>query len=136
MKIKSILANLLILAGLNSCGMTTFSKNDSRFDSIFGKELHTKRLLSLYEISSDLTGDSSRFLISGAKHGPEEVVAVLGVGHPVVFEAVKTSRNLGSYNQYLVGYTNVNSKRYPIIYYVGMGGDSWKVGFKNYFNSP
>lgn len=136
MKAKNILINFLILFGLSSCGMTTLSKNDSRFNPILGKEIYTKRSLFLYDISPDLNGDSSRFTISGAKRGPEKVVAVLGVGHPVVFDAVKSSRELGSYYQHLVGYTNVNSKRYPIIYYIGMGGDGWKVGFNNYFSSP
>ena len=133
MKIKSVLINLLIVVGLSSCGMTTLSKKDSRFTSIFGKELHVKRPIFLYEISQDLTGDSSRYAISSAEYGPEKVVGVLDVGHPVVFEAVRTSRNLDTHSQALVGYTEFKSKRYPITYYIGMGGDDWKIGFANFF---
>jgi hypothetical protein len=136
MKFKYIIANLLFLVGLSSCGMTTLSKADSRFSSVLGKKLYVKEPIYLYEISPSLTGDSNRYPLSSATYTPEKVVAVLGVGHPVVFEAVETSRDLGAYTQRLVGYTEVKSKRYPITYYVGMGGDGWKVGIQNYFISP
>ena len=134
--IRNTIASLLILIGSISCGITSTSKNDSRFAPILGKTVYVKEPIFLYEVSRDLTGDASRHPLSSAKYEPEKVVAVLGVGHPVVFEAVETSRDLGAYTQRLVGYTEVKSTRYPITYFVGMGGDEWKIGFSNYFVSP
>ena len=136
MKIKSLVGVSLVLFGLVSCDVTTVSKFDLRFNPILGKEIHVKRPLYLYEISRDLTGDSSRFTISSAEYGPEKVVAVLRPGHPVLFEGVRTSRGLGKYSQALVGFTEFESKCYPISYYIGMGGDDWKTGFDNNFISP
>lgn len=136
MKIISIFANLLILVGLSSCGITTLSKSDSRFALILGKTIQIKNPIFLYEIDSGLTGDSSRFPVSGAKYDPADVVGVLGVGHPVVFEAVETSRDLGAYSQHLVGYTDFESKRFPITYFIGIGGDDWKKEFAYDFTSP
>ena len=135
--IRNTIASLLILIGSTSCeNMVTLSKSDSRFAPILGKEVYVKKPIYLYEIDPGLNSDSSRFPVSSAKYDPRDVVGILGIGHPVVFEAVKTTRGFNAYSQALVGYTDFKSKRFPITWGMSYGGDEWKIGFANYFVSP
>ena len=135
--IRNTIASLLISIGSISCGTTTtMSKRDSRFAPVLGKAVYVKKPIFLYEVSPSLTGDPSRYPLSSATYTPEEVVAVLGVGHPIVFEAVETTWGFNAYSQSLVGYTDYKSKRFPITYFIGIGGDEWKIGFSNFFVSP
>ena len=129
----------IICSALTSCGMTTETSSDSRFKSIIGREIQTKRQLRLYRNDPHQTGDNVHFCLTEAYYRFSETdsgeVAIIPQSHRVQFDKLRRTRSLSGGSEYLLGTLKFKGTTYPISYWLGLIGDDSNAGWKGIYRS-
>lgn len=129
---------LMLSLMLSGCG-TTETQKDSRFKTILGREVMTKRPLRLYRIDPGLTGDNTHHCLTAGYYPFSETdsgeIGVIPANYAVRFDKVRRTRSISAGEEYLIGIVKFKGVTYPISYTLGLIGDDSNAGWRRIYLS-